>query len=464
MTAPMTAPPSVDRGVLRRLGAGLEGPAAVMAAGTMGAGAMAAFLLAGAWFRYELLWVILLMLPVFVVSADSASRIGALNPRRGLLSLVREHISGALAWCILLLVVPVHFLVCMGQISVMTSAALAPTSVPAAASLGLAAQVGLALMLAGGALGLVLSRGYQRMQRVMTALMVLMFVCFLLVALRGLSEWPAILRGFVPTLPPDLAVPGQRAPRLASTSIIAMVGAAIAPAALLGLPYLCADAGGAREALAAGFRHSVISLGFVFGAHAILVVIAGGFALYGLPDHARLSDVGQASTVLRAVFPGALAPAGPVIFSLGLFTAAMTTLVVAAQVTVYLVLDMAGFEWRFTPDNRRYRIALSMFVLGAAALAPLWEFPALLKVILLMGINVLVIPVVYVILILLSHRAVVMQGVATPWWRTALLLSGLLASLALAVEKAPQYYRMLSASLDPVAAAAAGSAGPVSKA
>ena len=57
-----------------------------------------------------------------------------------------------------------------------------------------------------------------------------------------------------------------------------------------------------------------------------------------------------------------------------------------------------------------------------------------------------------------------MQGVATPWWRRALLLSGLLASLALAVEKAPQYYRMLSAPLDPVAAAAAGLAGPVSKA
>ena len=330
----------------------------------------------------------------------------------------------------------------MGQISVMSSAALAPISA-AAASLDLGGQVGLALVLAGGALWLVLSRGYQRMQRVMTALMLLMFACFVLVALRGLSEWPAILRGFVPTLPPDLAVPGQRAPRVASTSIIAMVGAAIAPAALLGLPYLCADAGATRQALSAGFRHSVISLGLVFGTHAILVVIAGGFALYGLPDHASFSDVGQASTVLRAVFPGALAPAGPVIFSLGLFTAAMTTLVVAAQVTVYLVLDMVGFEWRFTPDNRRYRIALSVFVLGAAALAPLWKFPALLKVILLMGINVVVIPVVYVILIVLSHRAVVMQGVTTPWWRTALLLSGLLASLALAVEKAPQYYRML---------------------
>ena len=93
-----------------------------MAAGTMGAGAIASFLLAGAWFRYDLLWVILLMLPVFVVSADSASRIGALNPDRGLFTLVRERISPLLAWFILLVVVPVHFLVTMGQLSVMVSA------------------------------------------------------------------------------------------------------------------------------------------------------------------------------------------------------------------------------------------------------------------------------------------------------------------------------------------------------
>ena len=78
----------------------LVGPAAVMAAGTMGAGAIASFLLAGAWFRYELLWVILFMVPVFVVSADSASRIGALNPESGMFTLIRERMSPLLAWLI----------------------------------------------------------------------------------------------------------------------------------------------------------------------------------------------------------------------------------------------------------------------------------------------------------------------------------------------------------------------------
>jgi manganese transport protein len=435
--------PALTSGGMLRALSNLVGPAAVMAAGTMGAGAMASFLLAGAWFRYDLIWVILAMLPVFVVSADSASRIGALNPQRGMLSLVRDHISVPLAWFILLVVVPVHFLVTMGQISVMSSAALTLVVPGGGVDLPLVFEVALALVLTAGTLWLVLSRGYERMQRVMSTLMGLMFLCFFLVAMRGLTEWAAILEGFVPSMPADLPVPGSDSPRVATTSIIAMVGAAIAPAALLGLPYMCADDGCGRDALARGFRQSVINLGFIFGAYAILVVIAGGYALYVLPDNASFADVGQASLVLRRAFPGVLAPMGPIIFSLGLFMAAMTTLVVAAQVTIYFILDMTGREWRFTRDNRTYHRVLTVFVLAAAALAPLWDFPALLKVILLMGINVVVIPVVYVIVILLSNRAAVMGDVATPWWRNALLLTGLLVSLLLAIDKAPQYYRML---------------------
>lgn len=424
----------------------LVGPAAVMAAGTMGAGAMASFLLAGAWFRYELLWVIVLMLPVFVISADSASRIGALNPERGMLTMVRQEVNPMLAWFILLTVVPVHFLVTMGQVSVMTSAFVtltAPLGMSEATD-SLGAKIVLSLVLSAATLWLVLSRGYERMQRVMTLLMILMFACFVMVALRGLTEWPAIIQGFVPSLPVDLPVPGSDTPREATTSIIAMVGAAIAPAALLGLPYMCADDGSGRAELAKGLRLAIINLGVIFGAYAMLVIIAGGYALYSLPDNASFADVGQASSVFAGALPGVLSPLGPLVFSLGLFTAAMTTLVVAAQVTIYFLLDMAGIEWRFTEANRTYHRVLTVFVMGAAALAPLWDFPALLKVILLMGINVVVIPVVYVIVILLSNRDTIMRGVPTPWWRNGLLLVGLLASLVLAVDKAPGYVKLLS--------------------
>ncbi|KGE02746.1 NRAMP family divalent metal transporter [Pseudohaliea rubra] len=432
------------RGLLRALG-NFVGPAAVMAAGTMGAGAIASFLLAGAWFRYDLLWVLLPLLPLFVVSADSASRIGALNPATGILTLVRERLNPALAWVILALIVPVHFLVTMGQVSVMSSAftSLIGLAPGAGGRLPVALEVLLSVTLAAGVLWLVFSRGYDRMQRVMSFLMVLMFLCFLTVALRGLSEWRAILDGFLPALPPDLPVPGSAEPRVATSSLIAMVGAAIAPAALLGLPYLCADAGSGRAQLTRAFWQAVLNLGFVFGAYAFFVLVAGAFALYPLADHASFADVAQASAVLRAALPERLAFLGPVIFSLGLFTAAMTTLVVAAQVTIYFILDMARQPWRFSADNRRYHQLLTVFVLGAAALAPFWDFPALLKVILLMGVNVVVIPLVYVIVLVLANSRVVMGEFRAEWWRNLFLALGLGVSVALAIDKAPLYFRTL---------------------
>ena len=69
--------------VIRKLG-GLAGPAAVVAAGSMGAGSVAALILAGAWFGYELLWIVPLMLPLFVAAVDSSSRLGSVNRGQGL--------------------------------------------------------------------------------------------------------------------------------------------------------------------------------------------------------------------------------------------------------------------------------------------------------------------------------------------------------------------------------------------
>ena len=51
----------------------IAGPAAVMAAASMGAGSASSLILTGAWFRYELLWVVLLILPLLVITVDTAS-------------------------------------------------------------------------------------------------------------------------------------------------------------------------------------------------------------------------------------------------------------------------------------------------------------------------------------------------------------------------------------------------------
>lgn len=433
-----------------RLFNGLVGPAAVIAAGTMGAGAVASLILAGAWFRYDLLWVVLFMLPLFVVVVDSSSRIGSVNRGVGMMTIVRRHIHPSVAWLFLLINVPLHILVAMGQFSVMTSAFLSlfgmhPPGI--GASQGqidtyLVFEIVTSFALAGLVLWLVLSHGYDRMQKAMTAMMVAMFVCFLLIALRSFSDAGAILAGFMPSIPDDLPVPRSGTVRMSTSSIIAIVGAAIAPGALLTIPYLSSDASSGVLTLRQDLRKSILNLGVIFGAYAMFILIAGGYALYPLADHAEIETVHAAGQVLTLAFPQAIAFIGPPIFTFGLFIAAMTTLVIAVQVVIYLSLDMFNREWSYSADNRNFRRLLILVTLASAALAPVWSFPAMLKVVLLMGANILVIPMVVIAMIYLLNRKSVMREHTASAWRNALLVLCLLVSVVLAADKFPDYLAM----------------------
>lgn len=439
--------------VIRKLG-GLAGPAAVVAAGSMGAGSVAALILAGAWFGYELLWIVPLMLPLFVAAVDSSSRLGSVNRGQGLLSIVKAHIHPGVAWLILAINVPVHILVAMGQLSVMTSALLSLAGLEPGSASAMATrpqqfatlEVLTSIALAAGVSWIVLAHGYERMQRVMTALMVAMFVCFLLIALRSFTDFGAILRGFVPSIPEDVPAPGRNAIRDGSAALIGIVGSVIAPGSLLTMPYLSSDASAGHPDLRQNLRKAIINLGLIFGAYSVFILVAGGFALYPLPNHAEIETVHEAGQVLTGALPASVSRLGPLIFTVGLFIAAMTTLVVCVQLVIYLCLDMAGKPWTFSEDNRLYRGLVIPVTLLIGVLAPLWSFPALLKVILIMGVNVLVVPIVVATLIyLLNRRAVMGQYTAGPV-RNVLLVLCLCLAVVLAVVQFPEYAAMVSAS------------------
>ena len=438
--------------MISRMFSRFVGPAAVMAAGTMGAGAAASLILAGAWFRYELLWVIPLILPLFVISVDSASRIGLLNPGEGMFSQIRSHIHPGVAWLIFAINIPVHLLIGMGQMSVMTSAMMSlagfyPPEANASAAYSAGyhnAEILLSLLAGIAIIWLLSSGGYQRMQKTMSALMIVMFVGFAVVAVTSLQEIGDIVAGFVPTIPADLPVPNSSTSRSSTGSLIAIVGSALAPAALLGIPYMCADNLRGTPNLKAEFRRSVINLGFIFGGYSIFVIIAGGFALYPQADHAAIDTVHEAGKVLVNAFPSGLGFLGPLIFAAGLMIAALTTFVVVVQVICYFWLDMFGRDWHDTVDNKSFKRLLIFWVAAPAILAPFWSFPALLKVLLLMGFNAIVIPLVITIVLLLINKPEIMGQHRARWPRNGVLVAALALSVWLMLEKLPDYIAMIT--------------------
>ena len=424
----------------------MVGPAAVITAGSMGAGSTSSLILAGAWFRYDLLWLAILILPLFVVSVDSAARLGLVNKDRGMFSLIRDFIHPGVAWLIILIHVPVHFLVGMAHVSIMTSASLslfgyyppAAGGPEGAAGMYRIAELVLALGFSAMLIWLLAAEGYERMQRVMTACMVLMFICFLIVALRGFQEIGAILAGFIPGIPADLPVPGSEISRDSSLSMLAIIGSVLAPGALFGISYLSADSQAGAADLNKEFRKSVVNLGIMYGGYSLFIIIAGGFALYPLANHAEIDSVNEASRILVRAFPDAIGFLGPIIFSLGMLVAAITTYIVIVEVTSYACLDIMRRNWHYSDDNRTFKRTLVFFIVAPALSAPFWEFPALAKNLLLMGVNTIVIPLAFFVLIfLLNNRAVMGEHVASVK-RNIVLATGLLLSVSLSVSNLPE--------------------------
>ncbi len=100
----------------------IVGPAAIMAAGMIGAGAVATRLLAGTWFSFDLLWVALYVIPMVIYTLDSASRVGIMSGGRGMLDMIKTEIFPALAWIIFVPQFLLNIIVNISQMSVMTEA------------------------------------------------------------------------------------------------------------------------------------------------------------------------------------------------------------------------------------------------------------------------------------------------------------------------------------------------------
>jgi manganese transport protein len=396
------------------------GPAALTAAGMIGAGAVATRLLAGAWFGFDLLWVALLVIPMVIFTLDSASRIGVMSGGRGLIDMVRTDISGALAWVVFLPMALVNVVVNMSQMSAMVEGAYG--SLGMLPPPGGEATVGLfivTIVLTGTTVVAAVLGGYKRMETIMTALLVVILVCFIVVAIKGLldwSTWPELARGLVPRIPEPVPVfgdPGRS--RDAFTQIMAVAGQALPPAVLLSYGYLAANSGYTAADIKPAFWRTVTNLGVVWGMFSVVVIVAGATALHnvytgngpvhlGVSHYSQIETIPVAGQVLGPAFPGVLGFLAPRFFSMGLIAAAFTTLISVSLTMTYFCLDIARKNWRFTDDNQLFKAVFATWIAVPALVAPFWQLPALLKAILAMVGNLLMAPLAVALILYFVNR------------------------------------------------------------
>jgi Mn2+/Fe2+ NRAMP family transporter len=329
-----------------------------------------------------------------------------------------------------------------------TVGVLPPASIEDSPSLLVVTIAATAVTLGAAVLG-----GYKRVEKIMTALLLVILVSFLVVAIKGFLDWttwPALAAGLVPSVPADVPVLADTRVRSGFTQIVAIAGQALPPSVMLAYGYLAANAGQAKGDLKRAFRKTVQNLGVVWGLFSVMVIVAGATALHatytgsgptylGVSHYSQIESIPVAGQVLGPAFPGALSFLAPRFFSIGLIAAAFTTLISVSLTMTYFCLDMAGKDWRFTPDNRLFKIVFAFWITLPSILAPFWKLPALLKAILAMAGNLALAPIAILVILYFVNRPAMGEFraktgrnlvlVVTAVFATALVVNGVLGYL-----------------------------------
>lgn len=424
------------------------GPAAVVAAGMIGAGAVATRLLAGAWFGTRLLWVALYVIPMVIFTLDSASRVGTMSGNRGMMDMIRRDIHPVLAWFIFIPTFLLNIIVNMSQFSIMIEATYGvvgmkpPTGDQITTGFYVVAAALLLLTLA-----LVLWGGYKRIEKSLTWLLLVILVCFIIVALKALLDlhtWVEIGKGLVPNIPDNIPIAGADPVKYRGgfTQLMSIAGQALPASVFLAFGYFTGNANYTAVDFKRSFKKTVINMGFIWGAFSVTVVVAGYFALNlvyrgtGAPGDlhfSQISTVPQAGQVLTPALPAAVSFLAYRIFSLGLFAAAFTTLISVAMIMVYFTLDILGMEWRITDKNKAARIGLGLWIAVPAILAPFWNLDALIKAIIAMIGNLILAPLAVLIIMYFINKKSYMKEFTAKTGRNIILGITLVFSLIVVV-------------------------------
>ncbi len=431
------------------------GPAAVVAAGMIGAGAVSTRLLAGAWFGFDLLWVALVVVVMVLYTNDSASRVGNVTGR-GMMEMIKTEISPALAWFILIPTFLLNIVVNMAQMSVMFEGTygMLGIAIPSVPTTGkIITTVALTVL----SLGIVMFGGFKRLVKVMSALLMLILVCFIVVAIRGLFQWDTwveLVKSFLPPkLPEDLIVVGPRAGgetvRSAFRQLMGIAGQALPTSVFLSFGYFTSNAEFTAKDLRNTFRKNVINFGVIWGLFSVIVVMAGTTALHqfylgtGAPGDlhfSQIDSVAEAGRVLAPALPVFIQPWASRIFSLGLWAAGFTTLVAVAMLMVYFCLDIVGRDWKYTEKNTAYRVLLGLWIAVPALLSPFWRLPSLIQAILGMAGNLILTPIALGIIIYFINKRKYMGEFTARIWRNFWLAVTFAFSLVVVVNGAMRLF------------------------
>jgi len=390
----------------------LSGPGALVAAAFIGPGTVTTCSMAGASFGYALLWGLLFSVLATIVLQEMAARLGVVA-QQGLGEALRQQFSAPLGR--VLMAVLVLSAIVVGNAAFETGNILG-------ASIGLDAVLPMAALshkfwvLVCGALAFLLLflGNYRLLEKIMTALVIIMSIAFVATAVLISPDIKEILKGlFVPKLPPGSLL-----------TLVGLIGTTVVPYNL----FLHASAVKERwkDASGLGEARSDISVSVLLGgliSMAIVITASGAFFGSGtLPQSA--ADLGNQLEPLWG--RGARYLTG-----IGLFAAGLSSSITAPLAAAWAAFGVLGRK--ADPKNLYFRLTWGAILAAGMAFA-LTGVKPLEVIVFAQAANGILLPLVAVFLLLVMNNRRIMGSYVNGRLSNILGLLVVLTALALGLR------------------------------
>ena len=370
------------------------GPGAVVAAAFIGPGTVTTCTVSGASYGYTLLWALLFSTISVIILQSMASKLGIVK-QVGLGEALREKYTGKGAR--ILLAILVIGAVFIGNVAYETGNI-------SGGILGLQAimpdtsKIMWAIIVFAIAAGLLLSGKYEVVEKVLTALVVLMGILFLITAIAVKPNWGEVLKGlFVPRVPQM---------NRAWFYVTGLIGTTVVPYNI----YLHASSsakkwgheGDKDESLKTSLTDSILSIGL--GGIISMCIVITAAVCYDGSGTAAIANGKAMAEQLKPIL-GSWATAA---FGIGLFAAGMSSAITAPLAAAFASSGILG--WGEDMKKKRF-IAIWAVVLlfGLVAVCTLGASPTEI-ILFAQAANAFLMPITAILLMIVCNDKKYMDG------------------------------------------------------
>ncbi|GKW50548.1 Nramp family divalent metal transporter [Halomonas sp. NCCP-2165] len=384
----------------------LMGPAFVAGAWRFGPGALTSAVQAGSQYGYMLLWVILVSAVLMFVFNDMAVRLG-LASGDSVITVTKQKLGRAVGVMAGLGVFSITLMFAVGN-AVGSGLALSLLLGGSVVGWTLACTIAVGLLIA-------MRNTYKAMERLLVALIGLMSVGFLASTVLSDPNWAAAAKGLIPKIPAE-----------ASVLLIALIGTNFSINSAFYTGYAIHERRLKREQYRAITLMDTLPGNVATAFMAMLIIIVASAVLHSTGTVATTFP--QLASVLEPL-AGRL---GAILFGLGFFAAAFSSMAANASAGGTLLADALG--WNSSLSTWRVKLLVYGVLIWGAGVTLVSKGSPIELIIIAQALTVLVAPFLGIILFLLTRRRDVMGDLKNGPWQTLFALVGLVAIFAISFQ------------------------------